>query len=202
MISPAVSNRPTANGANALAFQSSTRLTQGREDAVTNPCMVRAGASATQWVIPHNIIVNPARLISQLVRRVSRIRQGRGLRSPSSLRRGRAIVLAIMAAITLASPAHAGISTKCLPPQIKRVISHLEKFGRVEIVSAYRKNAVIAGTHKRSKHASCRAVDFHMRGNKAGAANWLSKQPVEWIRYRKTHTHWHVAVGKWKGWKR
>lgn len=108
----------------------------------------------------------------------------------------------LIALLMAATPAIAAPSTKCLPPQIKRVLSHLEQFGRVEIVSAYRKGAVIAGTHKPSKHAACLAVDFHLRGNRVGAARWLSKQPVEWIRYTGQFHHWHVATGSWKGWKR
>jgi uncharacterized protein YcbK (DUF882 family) len=96
-----------------------------------------------------------------------------------------------------------GQKASCLPPSIKAKLHHIEKhYGRVTVISAYRKNAVIAGTRKRSHHADCKAVDFHMHGNKRGADAWLMKQDGEFIRYSGKFHHWHVGVGHWKGFKR
>ena len=106
---------------------------------------------------------------------------------------------ALLTAFLAIAPAQAGQSTKCLPPQIKRVLSDLKRFGRVEIISTYRKGAIIAGTHKRSKHASCRAVDFHLHGNRKAAMRWLLAQPIEIITYGGAMHHIHIATGSYRG---
>lgn len=61
-----------------------------------------------------------------------------------------------------------GVSIRCLPNNIRnqlRLIS--QRFGSVNVVSAHRPGAIIAGTRHQSYHASCRAVDFHVRGRGA-----------------------------------
>jgi hypothetical protein len=67
--------------------------------------------------------------------------------------------------------------TGCLPASIKSRLHQIrKKFGKIRIVSAHRPGARIAGSGKRSYHASCRAVDFHPpRGKYRAVANWLKK---------------------------
>lgn len=73
--------------------------------------------------------------------------------------------------------AYAGEPTKCLPKSLRATLATIErKFGPVRIVSTFRKNALIAGTRKRSYHASCRAVDFDPpRGKYKAVYNWLNR---------------------------
>ncbi len=53
-------------------------------------------------------------------------------------------------------------STGCLPGTVKAKLAQIrQKFGPVRIISTHRPGARIAGSGKRSYHASCRAVDFH-----------------------------------------
>ena len=67
------------------------------------------------------------------------------------------------------------VSTKCLPPVLKKRLSEIKrKFGPIKIISTFRKNARIRRSGRRSKHASCRAVDFKVR-NKRQVYRWLAK---------------------------
>jgi uncharacterized protein YcbK (DUF882 family) len=63
----------------------------------------------------------------------------------------------------------------CLPGSLQRTLSQIRaKFGPVRIVSTFRRGAIIAGTGRRSLHASCRAVDFHApSGKRAAVIAWL-----------------------------
>jgi uncharacterized protein YcbK (DUF882 family) len=63
----------------------------------------------------------------------------------------------------------------CLPGSLQRTLIQIRaKFGPVAIVSTYRRGAIIAGTGRRSLHASCRAVDFHApSGKRAAVIAWL-----------------------------
>lgn len=63
----------------------------------------------------------------------------------------------------------------CLPAALKTKLSQIRsKFGPVRIVSAHRPGARIAGSGKRSYHASCRAVDFHApKGKYSQVVAWL-----------------------------
>ncbi|MDX2289680.1 MAG: D-Ala-D-Ala carboxypeptidase family metallohydrolase [Hyphomicrobiaceae bacterium] len=71
------------------------------------------------------------------------------------------ILLALLCLFTLGSSAQAA-STGCLPASIKAKLNEIRsKFGPISIVSAHRSGARIAGSGRRSLHASCRAVDFH-----------------------------------------
>lgn len=109
------------------------------------------------------------------------------------------ISIAIVAACLLATPASAAPPTKCLPSVVKQTLKELKRFGKVQIISTYRKGARIAGTGRRSKHASCKAVDFHLRGNKAAAIRWLKKRRLEVITYGCGMHHIHIATGSYKG---
>jgi hypothetical protein len=65
-------------------------------------------------------------------------------------------------------------SASCLPTTVKERLAEIEaRFGKVSIVSTFRRGARIAGSGQPSFHASCRAVDFNVRRNQAAAAAWL-----------------------------
>lgn len=69
-------------------------------------------------------------------------------------------ILAGTAGLVFAQPSMAA-STSCLPGSLKAKLSQIRaKFGPISVVSAHRPGARIAGSGKRSYHASCRAVDF------------------------------------------
>jgi len=110
--------------------------------------------------------------------------------------------LIFLSLLALSSPAQAA-STSCLPASVKAKLNYIERhFGRVTVISTYRKNARIAGSGKPSKHRNCKAVDFHVNGNKAAAIRWLWKQRGEVILYSGHFHHIHIAEGNWKGHKR
>ena len=77
--------------------------------------------------------------------------------------------------LTGAKPSSAQSSTSCLPGSVKSTLNKIRaKFGPVRVISTFRRGAVIAGTGRRSLHASCRAVDFHApAGKRAAVIAWL-----------------------------
>jgi len=110
------------------------------------------------------------------------------------------MIRAALALCLMATPALAGVSTKCLPASVKAKLAHIERhYGKVTVISAYRKNARIAGSGKRSKHAQCLAADFHITKNKAAAVRWLRSQPGELITYGCSMHHVHAGLGSYKG---
>jgi uncharacterized protein YcbK (DUF882 family) len=74
-----------------------------------------------------------------------------------------------------ATPSSAQSSTSCLPGSVQNTLSRIrQKFGPVRVISTFRRGAVIAGTGRRSLHASCRAVDFHApAGKRSAVIAWL-----------------------------
>lgn len=73
-----------------------------------------------------------------------------------------ALLLLAFAVAPVATSGTAEASTGCLPGSIQSTLNQIRaKFGPVSIVSTHRPGARIAGSGKRSYHASCRAVDFH-----------------------------------------
>lgn len=80
-----------------------------------------------------------------------------------------------IAILSLVSAAPASAQTGCLPGSLQRTLSQIRaKFGPVRIASTFRRGAIIAGTRRRSLHASCRAVDFHAPpGKRAAVIAWL-----------------------------
>jgi len=66
-------------------------------------------------------------------------------------------------------------SSSCLPGVLKSRLAQIrKKFGKVRIVSTFRRGARIRGTGRPSFHASCRAVDFHPpRGKYRAVVRWL-----------------------------
>lgn len=110
-----------------------------------------------------------------------------------------ALSAALLAMLFCLPPAQAA-STKCLPGSLRAAMAHISRtYGRVLIISTYRRGAIIAGTRKRSKHARCQAVDFKVKGNQRAAVRWLQSQPLEVITYSGAMHHIHIAVGSYKG---
>jgi uncharacterized protein YcbK (DUF882 family) len=74
-----------------------------------------------------------------------------------------------------ATPSSAQSSTSCLPGSVQSTLNQIrQKFGPVRVISTFRRGAVIAGTGRRSLHASCRAVDFHApSGKRSAVIAWL-----------------------------
>lgn len=72
---------------------------------------------------------------------------------------------------------NASSGTRCLPGVLKTRLSQIRaKFGSARVISTYRRGARIAGSGRRSFHASCRAVDFHPpRGKYRAVVNWLKR---------------------------
>ena len=65
----------------------------------------------------------------------------------------------------------------CLPGVLKTRLSQIRsRFGSVRVISTFRRGARIAGSGRRSFHASCRAVDFYPpRGKYRAVVNWLKR---------------------------
>lgn len=104
------------------------------------------------------------------------------------------IVLALLAVPALAAP-----PTKCLPREIRAAVFVMtQRWGPPEIVSTFRRNAVIAGTRHRSYHASCRALDFHPpRGRYREVLAWLrSTWPGGLGTYSGAMHHIHIDTGR------
>lgn len=81
----------------------------------------------------------------------------------NAMKRVRAYMLALLGALCFAavvSPAQAA-GSGCLPSSLKQKLNEVRaKFGPIKVVSSHRPGARIAGSGRRSYHASCRAVDF------------------------------------------
>lgn len=92
-----------------------------------------------------------------------------------TLRRIGAALVMCCALLGLAAPAMAKPS--CLPASVQQKLAEIkQQFGPVKIVSWFRRGARIAGSGRRSYHASCRAVDFHPPPGKYNeVAAWLKK---------------------------
>jgi uncharacterized protein YcbK (DUF882 family) len=80
-------------------------------------------------------------------------------------------------ALTLTACQTSAVSTSldCTPSTLRTALADIEqRYGKPQIVSTYRKGAMIAGTKHPSYHASCRAVDFHPpRGRYAETLSYL-----------------------------
>ncbi len=93
--------------------------------------------------------------------------------SKTSIAFAAALLAALLGLSTAPTPASAG--TGCLPGSIKAKLAQIrQKFGPIRVISTHRPGARIAGSGKRSYHASCRAVDFHApKGKYRQVVNWL-----------------------------
>ena len=93
----------------------------------------------------------------------------------------------------------------CLPGSIKAIFQQIEsRFGRVRVISTFRKGARIAGSGRPSYHASCRAVDFHPPRGKYGAVlNYLRRNFSGGIgTYRCRMRHIHIDNGPRVRWSK
>lgn len=89
-------------------------------------------------------------------------------------------------------------STSCLPGSLKSTLNTInKKFGRVNVVSTHKPGARIAGSRKRSYHASCRAVDFiPARGTYKRVLSYLKKtHKGGLITYSCSMHHIHIDNG-------
>ncbi|MGD9829712.1 MAG: YcbK family protein [Hyphomicrobiaceae bacterium] len=92
----------------------------------------------------------------------------------SSLWLGRKLLVTMLAFVGLLAVAPAPAEA-CMPGALRERLAQIRaKFGPVKVISTHRPGARIAGTGKRSYHASCRAVDFvPARGTYGRVAAWL-----------------------------
>ena len=86
-------------------------------------------------------------------------------------------LLFTLATALVISPSALAQGAGCLPGALKSRLDQVRrKFGNVQVVSTFRRGARIAGTGRRSLHASCRAVDFTPpRGQYRQVAAWLKQ---------------------------
>jgi opacity protein-like surface antigen len=92
----------------------------------------------------------------------------------------------------------ASTSRTCLRSSARALLNRIESlFGRVHIISTCRPGARIAGTGRRSKHATGEAIDFNApSGKKAAIVRWLiaNHKSGGTMTYRGM-SHIHVDVG-------
>ena len=89
-----------------------------------------------------------------------------------------AAALLVSLAVSISATSSARAADKgCLPGVLKQRLSQIrQKFGALRVISTHRRGARIAGSGRRSLHASCRAVDFTPpRGKYAQVAAWLKR---------------------------
>jgi hypothetical protein len=85
------------------------------------------------------------------------------------------VMLSVIPNSNLLSTSAQAAKTGCLPASVKARLNQIrKKFGPVKVISTHRPGARIAGSGKRSYHASCRAVDFHPpKGKYRQVLAWL-----------------------------
>lgn len=116
------------------------------------------------------------------------------------------LITGLAAAVQLSSmsTAHA-VPRGCLPGSVKSILNQIEsRFGRVQVISSFRKGARIAGSGRRSYHASCRAVDFHPpKGKYAAVVAYLKRNFKGGIgTYRCRMRHIHIDNGPKVRWSK
>mgnify|MGYP001826985491 CR=1 FL=1 len=117
------------------------------------------------------------------------------------------LVLAFLAA-TLQLPGATSADAAgrgCLPGSVKSILSQIEsRYGRVRVISTFRRGARIAGSGRRSFHASCRAVDFHPpRGKYRAVLTYLRRNFGGGIgTYRCRMRHIHIDNGPRMRWSK
>lgn len=96
------------------------------------------------------------------------------MRRTTGVSRLGAILVALTCFVLIEAPTSTA-QASCLPSSLKAKLNEIRaKFGPVRIVSTHRPGARIAGSGKRSYHASCRAVDFHPpKGKYSQVVAWL-----------------------------
>jgi len=95
--------------------------------------------------------------------------------------------------------ARGGTSRACLTPAARALLGRIEsQFGPLRVVSTCRPGAVIAGTGRRSRHASGNAIDFNApRGRKAEVVRWLiANHSSGGVMTYAGMSHIHVDIGR------
>lgn len=88
-------------------------------------------------------------------------------------------------------------SRGCLTAAARALLERIEtKFGKMQIISTCRPGARIAGTGRRSKHASGNAIDFNAGSRKGEVVRWLiaNHKSGGTMTYRGM-SHIHIDVG-------
>lgn len=87
----------------------------------------------------------------------------------------RICTLATLALLTLTIVPTTSAQAGCMPSALAAKLNQIRaKFGPVQVISTHRPGARIAGSGRRSYHASCRAVDFNPpRGKYSQVLAWL-----------------------------
>ena len=91
----------------------------------------------------------------------------------------------------------ASASRSCLKPAARALLDRIEvQFGKMQIISTCRPGARIAGTGRRSKHATGEAIDFNAGSRKGAVVRWLiaNHKSGGTMTYRGM-SHIHVDVG-------
>lgn len=93
-------------------------------------------------------------------------------------RMGAIAILCCIAAPAMARGYHGGDGrgSGCLPSSLRHTLAEVsQRFGHVQVISAHRPGARIAGSGHRSLHADCRAVDFNPPAGKYNeVVAWLA----------------------------
>lgn len=95
--------------------------------------------------------------------------------------------------------ARGGTSRACLTPAARALLARIEaQFGSVRIISTCRPGAVIAGSGRRSRHASGNAVDFDApAGRKTEVVRWLIENHRSGgVMTYAAMNHIHVDIGR------
>lgn len=89
----------------------------------------------------------------------------------------RVCALAMFALLTSIALPSTSATAGCLPASLAAKLNQIRaKFGPIKVISTHRPGARIAGSGRRSYHASCRAVDFTPpRGKYRQVAAWLKR---------------------------
>lgn len=115
------------------------------------------------------------------------------------------LLVAMLSMLVVSSSAGSAASRGCLPGSIRSILSQIEsRFGRVRVISTFRRGARIAGSGRRSYHASCRAVDFHPpRGKYRAVLAYLRHNFGGGIgTYRCNMRHIHIDTGPRVRWRK
>lgn len=115
------------------------------------------------------------------------------------------VLAAMVTAVQMPGASTAEASRGCLPGSVKSMLRQIEsRFGRVRVISSFRKGARIAGSGRRSYHASCRAVDFYPpKGKKAAVIAYLKRNFNGGIgTYRCRMHHVHIDNGPRVRWSK
>ena len=113
------------------------------------------------------------------------------------------IVFTAFIALFCSTGSYAASPRSCLPGELKAALHTIEsKWGSVEIVSTFRKNALVKGRKGHpSFHRWCRAVDFApRRGTRAQVLRYLRNWKGGLGTYSGRMHHLHIDNGPRRRW--